>query len=298
MENVGNWVCRCSGTSDPVTRNRDCACGKRPSHFVGAWKPADAGDGERGRKCNICKHFSLDRVSSGAKPMVINTFDAPVEQSNKPSMGPDDYQQSPGILPGDPVGPSASRGGYKPPALMKVASNSDVEKRLVMLRLAAFENSEQSGKKFKKIKNKWIEEVVNLPELKEVSEKDRKTLATTLFEDFVEFIYSKDNLHRTSDDLRALIGRIAAIESSRQTFMDIENLPPGFVNDFFSPTSSLFDNMLELVELYHDNSFRNYLRRVVDDAFSADMSGTTSDNPSKEDTEAPDGSLLSQNSMV
>ena len=151
------------------------------------------------------------------------------------------------------------------------------------------------------MKSQWAKEVIALPDLKDVSDKDRKHLADVLFNDFVEFVYSKDNLHKTPDDLRALLKRIVVVETAKGAFLDIANVPGGFVEGFFSSDSPLFDNMKELVDLYHDDTFRSYMKSVVDGAFSADMAGPSSatDSPANDDEDgSPAGSLLSKDDIT
>ena len=268
---AGLGACRCAGNKRPVV-------------------PA----GTRGGKkiCSLCGCASLSENRSGVNEEAGSptTFDAPVGSG----LG----MQTPGTIGNeDPVHISFN-GGL---CLMKDAAKEIYGLKMMMLKIAAFENGPVTSEKFSKMKSQWAKEVIALPDLKDVSDKDRKHLADVLFNDFVEFVYSKDNLHKTPDDLRALLKRIVVVETAKGAFLDIANVPGGFVEGFFSSDSPLFDNMKELVDLYHDDTFRSYMKSVVDGAFSADMAGPSSatDSPANDDEDgSPAGSLLSKDDIT
>jgi hypothetical protein len=163
----------------------------------------------------------------------------------------------------------------------------------LMIKMAEFEHGDATGKKFRMLRKKWMKKVIGLEELDSVPTEAKKKLALDLFNDFMEFIYSKENLHTNVDDIRALLRRLSEMESSRDVDLEIENLPNNFIGQFFSPSSPVFEEMKELVSLYSDNQFRTYMRRVVDDAFTSEMASPQMSDMTQEES-APAGSLLSK----
>jgi len=228
------------------------------------------------------------------EPIIINVFDAPVEDVGKATAPGDDVQSAPGVLPGSPTGSSSRAASL---SLMKAVTSSDLEKKLLMLKIAVFENDGESSKKMKNIRKDWVKEIDDVSELCELSDKDRKKLAEMLFDDFVSFVFSRDNLHKNSDDLRALLDKLSRIEAAREAFFGINGLPGGFIEKVFSASSPVFGLMSEIIELYHDDSFRNSMRRYVDDAFSSEMASPEM-GADDDVSDAPAGSLLSRQDIT
>jgi hypothetical protein len=224
------------------------------------------------------------------EPMIVGVIDEPVDDEMKPSAVSEDIQPAPGVLPGNPVGSAARAGAL---SLMRVTTSSeDLDKKLIMLKLAVFEHEGEASKKMAKIKRDWIKKIMKLEDLEEIEDKEKKKLATMLFDDFISFVFSRENLHKNSDDLRAMLKKLSEVESAREAFFGINGLPAGFISKFFSSDSPVFGMMSQIIELYNDDSFRNSMKRYVDEAFSAEMS-TPESGIDQDKADAPDGSLLS-----
>jgi len=258
------------------------------------------------------------------EPLIIGTFDVePTIEVRESDMIPvttfdtntttgyisDDMQQAQGTLPWDweensSVGPSVVEPGVRAATLKltRKITAEEIRKQELILKLALFEGAHfgsrlfrGSDSKMSKIKKEWIDIINNLGELDDMDPKVRDSLGKTLFDDFVAFIFSEANIHKTMDDLRALLNNLNQIETTREVFSDID-IPSGFINRVLGYDSPLLDKMKEIIELYHDDSFRNYMRHIVDEAFTSDLATPMDSNyENNEGEESPAGSILSRN---
>jgi len=239
--------------------------------------------------------MSLTEIKSSSNEAGIGVvFDSNVQDAGKASAPGDDYQSAPGILPGAPEGSGQRAAGL---SLMRTVSAAEEKELLLMLKMAEFEHGEESGKKLAKLKKEWIQQFTDDQELGELDKKERKKLALLLYDDFISFVFSGENLHKNTDDLRAILRKLSKIEGSREAYFGINDLPSGYIGRVFSPKSIVFGLMSDVIELYNDDSFRNRMKRIVDDAFSADVSAPDNGTDHSGD-EAPAGSLLSKHDIV